>query len=490
MLFNSYIFIFVFLPIVLLGWFGLNKLKMEKTSEAFLIGMSLWFYAYFNYSYFFIIVGSCLLNYIYSYIIEKWKKNEKKVYCSKALGIFAIIINLGILFYYKYFDFFISNINAIFKTDYNLLHILLPLGISFFTFQQLSYVCDRLNGEAPHYTLLEYLSFVTFFPQLIAGPIVLHNEFIPQFKNKQKRKFNVDNFTDGCVQSILGLGKKVLIADTLALVVNEAYFNRYYFTTWSALIFIVTYAFELYFDFSGYCDIAMGIGKMFNFDLPRNFNYPYLSTSMKEFWNNWHITLSRFFVTYVYIPLGGGKKGNIRKHINTMIVFLLSGLWHGANWNYIWWGFLNGLGVIYNNVRKKSLKNRLISWVFTYSYFLFTLIFFRSESMNDVWIILKGLCNPVGVKFVYDMANFMDIPELYIFKEAATMFFPEVTGYIYFITFFIIFIVCIVLIRGKNAETIVKERRYTTKMAVTLAIIFMWSIISLSGVSTFLYFNF
>lgn len=486
MLFNSYIFIFLFLPLVLLGWFGLNKIKLQKIAEVFLIGMSLWFYAYFNYSYIYIIVGSCLFNFIYSYIVEKIKKTSYK----KFLGLFAIIVNLGVLFYYKYFDFFIENVNMIFHRDYNLLHIMLPLGISFFTFQQLSFVIDRLKGEAPHYTILEYLSFVTFFPQLIAGPIVLHDEFIPQWNNPQKRNFNVENFTDGCVQFILGLGKKVLLADTLGIVVNQAYFNRYYFTTWSAIVFILAYAFELYFDFSGYCDIAMGIGKMFNFTIPRNFNYPYLSTSMKEFWNNWHITLSRFFVQYVYIPLGGGKKGNLRKHGNTMIVFLLSGLWHGANWNYVWWGFLNGLGVIYNNTRKKELKNRKLAWFLTFSYFLFTLIFFRSESMEDVKIILRGLINPVGVKFVYDMANFMDIPELYILRKASEMIYPKVTGIIYCIAFFFVMILCAVFIRGKNAETIVKEGKYSKKMAVMLAIIFVWSVISLSGVSTFLYFNF
>ena len=179
----------------------------------------------------------------------------------------------------------------------------------------------------------------------------------------EKRKFNADNFTDGCVQAILGLGKKVLLADTLALVVNEAYFNRYYFTTWSAIVFILAYAFELYFDFSGYCDIAMGIGKMFNYDIPRNFNYPYRSTSMKEFWNNWHITLGRFFVTYVYIPLGGSRKGTKRKLLNYMVVFLLSGLWHGSSWNYVLWGVLNGLGVIFNNLNLKPLKNRFVAWL-------------------------------------------------------------------------------------------------------------------------------
>ena len=347
-----------------------------------------------------------------------------------------------------------------------------------------------MKGTAPHYGIIDYMSFVTFFPQLIAGPIVLHSELVPQFRDIEKRKFNVDNFTDGCVQAILGLGKKVLLADTLALVVNSAYDNRYYFTTWSVIVFILTYAFELYFDFSGYCDIAMGIGKMFNYDIPRNFNYPYRSTSMKEFWNRWHITLGRFFVTYVYIPLGGSRKGTKRKMLNYMAVFLLSGLWHGASWNYVMWGFLNGLGVMFNNLNLKPLKNRFVSWLCTFGYFLFTLIFFRCETMNDVGIVLKGLVNPVGVKFVVDMAQYMDIPELYIFKRALEMFAPSMIRSLYFIAFVIIMVICALLLRGKNAEDIVKEGNYTTSKAIGLSVILIWSVISLSGVSTFLYFNF
>ena len=556
MLFNSYIFIFIFLPVTLIVWFSLNKIKQYKLAEVFLIGMSLWFYAYFNFSYLFIIVGSCLFNFLISYFINRIEKkqfeinydfnnksnisaNEELVKNSrnsnntilitsngnntsnrknsriKIIGIIGIIVNLGILFYYKYFDFFIENINFIFQKDYNLKHILLPLGISFFTFQQLSYVVDRMKGTAPHYEIIDYMSFVTFFPQLIAGPIVLHSELIPQFKDMEKRRFNVDNFTDGCVQAILGLGKKVLLADTLALVVNSAYDNRYYFTTWSAILFILTYAFELYFDFSGYCDIAMGIGKMFNYEIPRNFNYPYHSTSMKEFWNRWHITLGRFFVTYVYIPLGGSRKGTKRKIMNYMAVFLLSGLWHGSSWNYVMWGFLNGLGVIFNNLRANTSQTKVtklqyeddcthkkfenlnfcdlkhfMSWLCTFGYFLFTLFFFRCETMNDVGIVLKGLINPVGVKFVVDMAQYMDIPELYIFKRALEMFAPQLIRGLYLAAYILIMVICTLLLRGKNAEDIVKEGNYTTGKAIGLSIILIWSIISLSGVSTFLYFNF
>lgn len=429
-------------------------------------------------------MGSCIFNFWCSWLIKKFPLQKKRI------GIFGIIGNLGILFYYKYFDFFIENINFLFKKDIPLFHILLPLGISFFTFQQLSYIIDRMKGEAVHYELLDYLSFVTFFPQLIAGPIVLHTELVPQFQDKNKRRFNVENFTDGCVQAILGLGKKVLIADTLALVVNNTYDYRYYLTTWSAIVFILAYAFELYFDFSGYCDIAMGVGKMFNFDIPANFESPYRSHSIKEFWNRWHMTLSRFFITYVYIPLGGSRRGKRRQIVNIMIVFLLSGLWHGASWNYVMWGLLNGFGVVLSSLRKEPSRHKFLSWLITFSYFLFTLIFFRSESMKDVGIILRGLTNPVGIKFIYDMASSMNIPELYIFKQIFQMFLPQYQGLVYLIAFILLMILCIFLLRGKNPEKIVSEGKYNTKMAIILAVIFIWSVISLSGVSTFLYFNF
>lgn len=495
MLFNSYIFIFIFLPIVLIAWFSLNKIKCYKLAELFLIGMSLWFYAYFNYSYLFIILGSCLFNYLFSFLIDRVEKkheikNNRKSLYIKMIGTIGIVINLIILFYYKYFDFFIENVNIIFHKDFNLKHILLPLGISFFTFQQLSYVIDRMKGEAPHYDILDYMSFVTFFPQLIAGPIVLHSELIPQFKDLEKRHFQPDNFTDGCVQFILGLGKKVLLADTLALVVNHAYQNRYYFTTWSVIVFILAYAFELYYDFSGYCDIAVGIGRMFNYELPKNFDHPYRSTSMKEFWNRWHMTLGRFFVTYVYIPLGGSRKGIKRKMFNYMIVFLLSGLWHGASWNYVMWGFLNGLGIIFCSLDLKLIKNKFISWFCTFGYFLFTLIFFRCETMNDAGIVLKGLLNPIGVKFVVDMAQYMDIPELYVWKQALEIAAPGMIRGLYFTAFVIVMLLAAIFLFGKDPEEIVKEGRYTTKKALGLSVIFIWSVISLSGVSTFLYFNF
>jgi len=486
MLFNSYLFIFLFLPIVLVVWFGLNRVRQYKLAQAFLVGMSLWFYAYFNYSYIWIILGSCFVNFGCSALLERVKRRAFR----KAVGFVGIASNLGILFYYKYLDFFLENINFLFRREFELFHILLPLGISFFTFQQLSYTIDRVKGQAPHYGLIDYLSFVTFFPQLIAGPIVLHTELIPQFRDINKRTFNLSNFTDGCVECILGLGKKVLIADTLALVVNSAYNGRYYFTTWSAILYILTYAFELYFDFSGYCDIAMGIGRMFNYEIPRNFDRPYFSRSMKEMWNRWHMTLSRFFIIYVYIPLGGSRRGKKRQILNIMAVFLLSGLWHGASWNYVMWGFLNGLGVIFNQLNPHRMKNRFLSWACTFGYFLFTLIFFKSANMEDAWLIIKSLANPFGVKYIYDMAQFFDIPELYPLKKLTETVCPSLTGWIYLAAFLGMLILCVILLRKKTPEEFVRAGNYTTGTAAMLAVIFVWSVISLSGVSTFLYFNF
>ncbi len=221
MLFNSYIFILFFLPIVVTGWFMFNKLKSNVIAKVFLVAMSLWFYSYTNVFYLFLISGSIVFNFFISLFLKKINNNLGK----KVIGIIGIIFNLGLLFYFKYYDFFISNINSLFKVDYTLLHIALPLGISFFTFQQISYVVDRMKGEAPHYNILDYAVFVSYFPQLVAGPIVKHSEMIPQFNDEKNRLFNYDNFAKGIVLFIVGLSKKMIIADNLALAVNYGYDN-------------------------------------------------------------------------------------------------------------------------------------------------------------------------------------------------------------------------------------------------------------------------
>ena len=252
MLFNSYIFIFIFLPLVLIGWYGFNHYKKHQLADLFLAGMSLWFYGYFNVYYLAIILVSIALNYLLSYLLTKIPQNSVHQKIWNRAGLIAgLTLNLGILFYFKYYDFFIENVNAVFHADFALKHILLPLGISFFTFQQLSFIIDRCLGRAEHYPFLNYVTFVTFFPQLIAGPIVLYDELIPQFQDISKRKFNSASFARGIYLFVLGLAKKVLLADTFGLMANYGFAQTFSLDIISTIVVVLSYTFELYFDFSG-----------------------------------------------------------------------------------------------------------------------------------------------------------------------------------------------------------------------------------------------
>lgn len=335
MLFNSYIFVFIFLPVTICGYFFLNFKNKTQSALIFLAGMSLWFYGYFNYKYLFIIIGSILFNHGYAISIRKFNnyKAAKKIIFSIVL-----IFNIGLIFYYKYYDFFVTNTNKFFHTTFTLQNIILPLGISFFTIQQISYVIDVYRGKAERVSFIEYTVYVTFFPQLIAGPIVRYDELIPQLKDRRLKTFHWDNFTRGIYGFVLGMSKKVLIADMFGRVANYGFTN--YTTLNSASLFFAcfSYTIQIYFDFSGYSDMAIGLGKMLNFSLPINFYSPYKALTISEFWNRWHLTLTRFLREYVYFPLGGNKKGICRTYLNIFFVFLISGIWHGANWTFILWG--------------------------------------------------------------------------------------------------------------------------------------------------------
>ncbi len=498
MLFNSYIFIFIFLPMALLGWYGLNRLKKYELAKIFLTGMSLWFYGYFNTYYLLIIVSSILINYLISYLMTFSKSR-----LTDRIGLFAGIgVNLAIIFYFKYYDFFIENINYIFRADFNLKHILLPLGISFFTFQQLSFIIDRCTGKAGHYSFTNYTTFVTFFPQLIAGPIVLYKEIIPQFDDLNNRKFDMDSFAKGISLFVIGLGKKVLLADVLALVTNFGFEQTYFLDSPSTLLVILSYTFQIYFDFSGYSDMAMGLGHMFHIQLPMNFNSPYKSCSVKELWQRWHMTLSRFFITYVYIPLGGSKKGKARTIFNTMAIFALSGLWHGANWTYVAWGVMQGLLVVWDNlgiigIRGTTEKNparfyipRWLGWFFTFSFFNLSLFFFRSESMAYAFQMFKNLFSFRNTGYIYKLAANMDIPEFYIFKQAITMLAPDILNVAYIVLLLLMLAVSAFILTRKNALLMVESTDYGSRFCWFITIIFIWSLISFSQVSTFIYFNF
>lgn len=498
MLFNSYIFIFLFLPIALLGWYILNRLKAYKAAKFFLAGMSLWFYGYFNIYYLAVIIVSILCNYLLSYLM---KFSHSKL--SAKLGLLGgVLLNLGLLFYFKYFDFFIENINAVFHANFNLKHILLPLGISFFTFQQLSFIIDRCKGKAEHYSFVNYLTFVTFFPQLVAGPIVLYKEMMPQFEDLSRRKFNSDNFAKGIALFTLGLGKKVLLADVLALPVNYGFEQTAFLDTPSTLLVILAYTFEIYFDFSGYSDMAIGLGKMFNIDLPVNFNSPYKACSVKELWQRWHMTLSRFFIQYVYIPLGGSRKGKLRTIFNTFMVFFLSGLWHGANWTYIAWGTMQGILVIWDNLGIVGVKGspektpsrfhipRWLGWLFTFSFFNLSLFFFRSDSMANAFQMFKNIFAFKETGYLLKISAKLDIPEFYLIKQVINLSAPELLNYAYLALFVLLLVISAFVLTRKNTLQIVTDSPLNTKLCIWVSIIFVWSVISFSQVSTFIYFNF
>lgn len=377
MLFNSYIFILVFLPLCLIGYFGLNHLKRYRLAQAFLLGMSLWFYGYFNPSYLAIILVSIVINYLFTYAMGK----TSLPWLRKLEVTAAVLLNLGILFYFKYFDFFLMNLNRIFHTDFVLQNILLPLGISFFTFQQVSYVVDAYRGEVSQYNFLQYASFVAYFPQLIAGPIVTHDELIPQFMDLSKKHFQWENFSRGLFMFTLGLGKKVLIADVFGVAANWGFSNVQILDTTNTLFTSLAYTIQIYFDFSGYCDMAIGIGQMMNIDLPVNFDSPYKALTITEFWHRWHKTLTRFFTKYIYIPLGGNRKGNMRTYLHIMIVYLASGIWHGANYTFIIWGILHGLFSVITRRCKKFFEKMhpALSWLITFTFVNLTWVLFRQH---------------------------------------------------------------------------------------------------------------
>ena len=488
MLFNSYIFILVFLPLCLIGYFGLNHLKRYRLAQAFLLGMSLWFYGYFNPSYLAIILVSIAINYLFTYAMGK----TSLPWLRKLEVTAAVLLNLGILFYFKYFDFFLMNLNRIFHTDFVLQNILLPLGISFFTFQQVSYVVDAYRGEVSQYNFLQYASFVAYFPQLIAGPIVTHDELIPQFMDLSKKHFQWENFSRGLFMFTLGLGKKVLIADVFGVAANWGFSNVQILDTTNALFTSLAYTIQIYFDFSGYCDMAIGIGQMMNIDLPVNFDSPYKALTITEFWHRWHKTLTRFFTKYIYIPLGGNRKGNMRTYLHIMIVYLASGIWHGANYTFIIWGILHGLFSVITRRCKKFFEKMhpALSWLITFTFVNLTWVLFRADSVGDALIIFRQLTYLEFGPINDNILNAFMLPEIQLLVK----YIPSLKNLIYFhpnVLLLMVYGGAMALILGaRNAHEHMLAFRPNWKNAIAIALLLFWCVMSFSSVSTFLYFNF
>ncbi|MBQ4085581.1 MAG: MBOAT family protein [Clostridia bacterium] len=484
MQFNSYIFLLLFLPLSVCGYFLFHRLRRPALAKAYLLGMSLWFYGFFNWQYFLIMAASICVNYAMNKVMSRSKTPSVR----KAAFITGMALNIGILLYFKYTDFFISNINAVLGTQIPLLRLVLPLGISFYTFQQLGYMIDSYKGKVPDYSFLDYALFVSFFPQLVAGPIVLHSEIAPQFADEKKHRLNWDNMLRGLYALGFGLAKKVLLADTLGLAVNWAYASIPSLNSTSALLAMLCYMLQIYLDFSGYCDIATGAALMFNIELPVNFKSPYRAATIAGFWERWHITLTRFFTTYVYIPLGGSRRGVARACLNTMIVFTISGFWHGAGWTYILFGIAYGLMLVGCRIWKKQIA-KTPAWVLypiTFLLNLFNISMFRANTIGDAVQLWKqvfrfdfGAVAPAMSQSV--LITEFDVLLNNIFSGALPQWLPLVALAAF----------CMYASTGmKNVHERLAVFKPTFGRALVAVTLIGWSVLSLSGVTTFLYFNF
>lgn len=458
MLFNSYVFIFAFLPLVFFVYFFLNKKRLSTLAKAFLVSASLFFYAYWSVYYLPILLGSIVFNFLVSKFLAKHQ--------NKAILIFGIVCNLALLGYFKYADFLISNLNAIANTNLGLLHIALPLALSFVTFQQIAYLVDSYNKQTKENSFLNYCLFITFFPQLIAGPIVHHKEMMPQFANKFNLIKNYKFIALGLFVFSIGLFKKSVVADIFSIFANAGFDVERNLTFLQAWTTSLSYTFQLYFDFSGYCDMAIGLALLFNIRLPINFNSPYKALNIQDFWHRWHITLSRFLRDYIYIPLGGNRKGQYRTYLNLFLVFLIGGLWHGAAWTFVVWGALHGFAIVIHRCwQKLNFKlNKIIAWIITFNFVNFTWIFFRAKSFEDAMKVIRG------------------------------MFFGEFKIDVNYLEMFFIVLAFLVVLLFKNSMQIAFDKKFKFTIWQIFATSFFLFIsilaIRLNNASEFLYFRF
>jgi len=402
MLFNSFEFIFLFLPLALLVFLALGSFVRPAAATAWLVCASLFFYGWWNPAYLGLILGSIIFNFVVGCFLSRYPR--------RALLAFGVAANLGLLGYFKYFNFFVANLNAVAGTTIQGGDIVLPLAISFFTFQQIAYLVDVYKGEVEEHGFVRYALFVSFFPQLIAGPIVHHKEMLPQFAKPETYRWSQKNIAIGVSIFIIGLFKKVIIADHLAGYATPV-FNAAdaggtpsFFEAWGGAL---AYTFQLYFDFSGYSDMAVGLGRMFGISLPLNFNSPYKAANIIDFWRRWHMTLSRFLRDYLYIPLGGNRKGTTRRYINVMITMLLGGLWHGASWTFVAWGVLHGFYVLINHgwlflkrflsLPASGIPGRRLATGLTFICVVVGWVFFRAETFAGAAAILNGMAGLNGI---------------------------------------------------------------------------------------------
>jgi D-alanyl-lipoteichoic acid acyltransferase DltB (MBOAT superfamily) len=499
MLFNSYEFIFLFLPITLIIFFSIGGKGHHRIAIAWLVGASLFFYAWWNPAY----LGLMLISILFNYAIGVALANK----AHKLTLTFGIAVNLLLLGYFKYANFFVDNLNQLTGTNYHLETILLPLAISFFTFQQITYLVDAYKGETKEYKFLHYCLFVTFFPQLIAGPIVHHREMLPQFAKNCIYKLNHEHLAVGLTIFFLGLFKKLILADGIAIYATPVFAAAEqgvaltFFEAWGGAL---AYTFQLYFDFSGYSDMAIGIARMFGVRLPLNFHSPYKAVNIIEFWRRWHITLSRFLRDYLYIPLGGSRKGKVRRYLNLMITMLLGGLWHGAGWTFVVWGALHGFYLMMNHawhtVRRalghdlshSSCWGRGLSQLITFIAIVVAWVFFRAESFDAAINILSGMIGINGfalpenylvyLNYIDGLGDYLSTQGWLFMTMSLFKGIEEVAH---------LFLLLILVWYFPNTQQFMKSQwKPSLIWAISLTTLSIYTILNLTRMSEFLYFQF
>lgn len=495
MSFNTYFFVLVFLPIAVVGYHMINRGKHFEMSKCFLLLMSLWFVGMTSWQGMLVTLLLISIN----YLIYRFGYKTKT---PKAFMVAGVIFNILSLCYFKYLGVFmihdavdgkiIGGPEAVSRM-YNFANLIVPLGISFITFSQISFLVDSYK-EKTEVSFIDYAVYVLFFPKVTMGPIALSKEFILQLNDNVRKNVSYDNIAKGIYSFAFGLAKKVLIADLLAGYVGYAYDYTPILGMTNAWIAVLAYTLQIYFDFSGFCDMANGISLMLNFDLPINFNSPYRSLSIGEFWDRWHITLTKFFTKYVYIPLGGNRKGTFRTYLNIMIVFLISGIWHGSTINFVIWGLIHGvLSCISRAI--KPVEDRIPKWVrWTVTFICVNLawVYFRAPSLAGANLMIKEL---FSFKFIPVDANFSTYAfpaELEIVPWLVNKF-TKIKSTYYFCALVNVLVVVFSLFAStkmKNtSERTASFKASKASVAVTVFLL-VWSILSMSEVSNFIYVNF
>lgn len=477
MLFNSYSFIFLFIPIVWLGFRFFSYRGLLRGALIWLTVSSFCFYAYWNPPFIFLLLFSIGFNFYIAKLLNKGNLHRK------WFLLVGVLVNLAFIAYFKYGNFIMSNIYALSYSHWVSKDVFLPLGISFFTFQQIAFLVEVYQGEIVASSLLDYSLFVSFFPQLIAGPIVRYPEIVPFFSKKKFFTMNYKNVALGLFLFSVGLAKKVIIADSLSPWVSPIFDRAEPLQFWSAWSGALAYTFQIYFDFSGYSDMALGLGKLFNINLPINFNSPYKALSITDFWRRWHITLSRFLKDYLYIPLGGNRKGKLAQYRNLLITMTLGGLWHGASWTFVFWGLYHGLLLLGHKVISNLFKiNRhynkytvILKWGVTFFCVTIGWVLFRAHSLTQSIEIIKAMLGLKGISsFGVSLFREMHFPEL-LTCLLICLFVPQSWEIVPFY---------------KNVNN-VKAYAFLRSKIVIAAIVFVLAVVLISTKPTeFLYFQF